>query len=140
MAWSTNVTALCVQITHGGHIAANVSCGGLCCYKTVLSSPANTLIPRLSVCPHICLFGRPGAAASATEHSVSFIYSFTPSWSVNYHLFLTRVTGLLESLPLSSLIRDPCFNLSCRCYFYLILVKSQVHIMGHLFIIVAFNH
>lgn len=39
----TEITAICVvQITHGGHITANVSCAGLCFRKTVLSSPSHT--------------------------------------------------------------------------------------------------
>lgn len=54
------------KVTHGGHIAANVSCGGLCCCKLVLSSPADTLLPCLSVLSWACVGMSWGRCTSCT--------------------------------------------------------------------------
>lgn len=82
MAWSTNVTALCVQVTHGGHIAANVSCGGLCWCKLVLSSPADSLLPCLAVLNVPCL----NVLRPLHQLHVSLMRSFMHFSSLKDHL------------------------------------------------------
>lgn len=92
MAWSTNVTALCVQVTHGGHIAANVSCGGLCCCKLVLSSPADTLLPCLPVLSCACL----NVLRPLHQLHLCLCYFYTFWWKAK--LILLAVVSL--SLPI----------------------------------------